>query len=265
VKYDPLWLGAAIATLVAIWHLLRTRRGDPVATFAMAWGGAATAMIASNGARLFLATYFLLPLAPLAIMLAWLLDTAVGPARRYRPAAAIAAVSMLVLVGAKNYPGKLYSWLSADVEQLAGGGNRTAYLQRFGGYNDGRPWSARADDEVNRYIREHSAPDALVYQFGINDSDVYFAADRLPAAKFLRVNMFVPSDFPAPDFQLASVAATLAARRPEYLIFEHFQGGDPVLVNTINGLQQAPALGELLSAYRVETQIEDFTLYRRIR
>jgi len=262
VKYDPLWLGGALATTAVLVDALRRRKLDATPALAVAWGGASALMIASNGARLF-PTYFILAMAPLSILIAWFFAVAIEPPARYRYPAMVTALAMVALLAYKNYPAKVFTWFQADVRQLMGVGDRSAFLQRFGGYNEGRPWSARADDEVNRYVREHSSPDSLIYQFGINDAEVYFAADRLPAAKFLRVNMFVPPGFPAPDFQLSAVADTLAARRPEYLIFEHFQG-PAALADAINQLPDAPELRGLLAGYRLETRIEDFTLYRRL-
>ena len=111
-------------------------------------------------------------------------------------------------------------------------------------------------------MRARTVPTDVVYQFGINSAGLYFAADRLMAQRFLRVNEFVPTTFPAPGFNLAAVARELDARRPVYLVFEHLPGRT-VMADAVNRLPQAPELVSLLRAYQPETQIEDYAVYRR--
>ena len=90
-------------------------------------------------------------------------------------------------------------------------------------------------------------------------------ADRLTANRFLRVNFFVPAVFPDPRFRLERVVDDLAARRPAYLIFEKLHSSsDAEMAKAVDALIQHPEIVRLLRAYRLETQIEDFTLYRRV-
>jgi len=92
---------------------------------------------------------------------------------------------------------------------------------------------------------------------------VYFAADRLTAHRFLRANFFVATDFPDPAFRLPAVARDLAVRRPRYLIFEQLNSGSE-MGRAVDRLPEDADVARLLAAYRRETQIEDFTLYRRV-
>jgi hypothetical protein len=92
---------------------------------------------------------------------------------------------------------------------------------------------------------------------------VYFGSERLTAHRFLRVNFFVDIDFPDPDFRLEPVIAQLTVARPRYLVFERLHGRTP-MAQAADGLPQNPVVQPLLSAYRLETQIEDFALYRRV-
>jgi hypothetical protein len=138
----------------------------------------------------------------------------------------------------------------------------TTHLERFGGYDNKRGYSARANAELAQYIRAHTAPDERIFLFGINGAGVYFSSDRLTAHRFLRVNFFVETDFPDPSFRLDAVVDDLRARRPRYLIFERLNARSE-MGQAVDRLQQAPVIAGLLSDYRREIQIEDFTLYRR--
>ena len=261
MKTDPLWAAGACGVLVAAWQLARTKRLDPVPALAVLWGGAAALVIIANGHNLF-NSYFIQAFPPLAVLTAWLI-TGVRRSRVHALGAWVAVAVMLVLLATRNYPLKVYGAVRADIDQLAGRSNRSAYLDRFGTYGNGH-YSARANAELAAYLRAHTTRADLIYQFGMNDSGVYFDADRLPAQRFLRVNMFVPATkFADPSFQLAAVTQALETTRPLYLIFERLQPGQEP-GDSVNRLRQQPEIVRLLESYHLETQIEDFTLYRRL-
>ena len=119
-----------------------------------------------------------------------------------------------------NYAARILEFAQADLRQLRGRSDRTRYLELFGGYDNARGYSARANDELAAYVSSHTAPEDLIYQFGINGAGVYFATNRIAAHRFMRVNMFVQSDLNDPNFQLPIVTEQIAGRRPMYLIFE---------------------------------------------
>ena len=260
-KTDPLWAAAGLGALVAAWDVGRSRRLDPVPALALLWGAAAALVIVVNGVRLF-NTYFIQALPPLAILAAWTV-AGVGARRGVsKLAAAVAIVVMGVLLARKNFPAKVLDVARADLDQWRGRGEGAAYLERFGEYGAGGGYSARANAELADYVRARTTRPDLIYQFGINSASIYFATDRLMAHRFLRVNEFVPTAFPAPEFDLAAVARELATRRPVYLIFERLPSGTP-MADDVNHLPQAPELSPLLQSYQWETQIEDYALYRR--
>jgi len=263
MKTDPLWAAGGIATVMMLWDVLRRRRLDPLPALAVAWGGAAALAIVVNGARLF-NSYFIQALAPLAVLAAWHLTTLSRGSLGHRLAGlGTAAVMLVMLLVRSNYPARIYEFARADLEQLRGRADRTAYLEIFGGYANGRGYSARANEELAEYVRARTGHDDRIYQFGINGAGVYFAADRLAAHRFLRVNMFVLSDLEDPRFRLSTVTQEIAARRPVYLIFEQLHT-QTELGQTVDQLQHEPDIVRLLENYRLETQIEDFTLYRRL-
>ena len=74
----------------------------------------------------------------------------------------------------------------------------------------------------------------------------YFLSDRLTAHRFLRVNFFVPSEFPNPDFTLDAVVADLAARRPKYLIFEQLHSSSE-MGRMVDSLQSRDEIKRLLA------------------
>jgi 4-amino-4-deoxy-L-arabinose transferase-like glycosyltransferase len=261
MKTDPLWAAGSLGGVLAAWHLIRTRRPDPLPLLAVLLGAAAAGSIAVNGARLF-NTYFIQALPPLAIAAAWLLGVGRSRSVIHRLAFIAAVVVIGVLLARRSYMSKVADSAWMDFQQLRGRTDRAAYLEYFGGYGIGRGFSARANDEVAAYIGARTGRDDLIYQFGINSAGIYFAADRLMAQRFLRVNEFVPAVFPAPGFNLRSVVTELAARRPVYLIFEQLHTGTE-MANAVDALQSAPEIQPLLRSYRREAQIEDYTLYRR--
>jgi dolichyl-phosphate-mannose-protein mannosyltransferase len=262
MKTDPLWLAGGVASGVALWEVARRRRLPALAGLAVLWGGAAALVIIVNGARLY-NTYFIQAFAPLAVLTAWLLtDGSRGSGARRLVGMATAALMVLVLLQ-RHYPARVIDWARADFDVLRGRLDRTAYLERFGGYENDRGYSARANEELAAYVRAHTGFDDRVFLFGINGAGVYFLSDRLTAHRFLRVNFFVPPGFPDPRFRLESVVEELSARRPRYLIFEQLHSTSE-MARAVDALPQHPQIRQLLLPYRRDAQIEDFSLYRLI-
>jgi hypothetical protein len=262
MKTDPLWLGGGVGAVVVVWDLAKRRRLAPLPGLAVAWGGAAALVIIVNGARLY-NTYFIQAFAPLAVMTAWLLGEAIrGPFSRRLLSAATAGL-MLVVLAERHYPAKVYDWARADLDVRRGRLDRTTYLERFGGYANERGYSARANEELAAYVHGHSTFDDRIFLFGINGAGVYFLSNRLPAHRFLRVNFFVPSEFPDPHFTLAAVVDDLLTRRPRYLIFEALHSRS-AMATAVDALQLDPTVTRLLEHYRLESTIEDFTIYRLV-
>jgi hypothetical protein len=163
----------------------------------------------------------------------------------------------------RGYVARVGDAAMADAGVLTGHRDRTSYLERFGGYDNGRGYSARANAELAAYIRAHTSPDDRIFLFGINGAGVYFLADRLTAQRFLRVNFFVPDAFPNPDFTLGAVVDQLRVRRPRYLVFETLhKTSDAAVALAVDALPSQPLVRALLESYTRETRIEDFTVYR---
>jgi hypothetical protein len=264
MKTDALWLAGGVGAVMALWEFARIRRLPPVAGLAVLWGAGAALVIVVNGIRLY-NSYFIQALAPLAILSSWLL---VEAARGSRVRQLIGVATMILMAGVliqRHYPAAVFESARMDFDRLAGRSAPETYLDVFGSYANNRGFSARANAELADYVRAHTAPDDRIFLFGISGAGVYFNADRLTAHRFLRVNFFVPAVFPDPRFRLERVVDDLAARRPAYLIFETLHSSaDAEMAKAVDALVQHPDIVRLLQAYRRETQIEDFTVYRRV-
>jgi hypothetical protein len=262
MKTDPLWLAGTVGAGMALADLARARRLPPLAGLAVLWGGAAALVIMVNGARLF-NSYFIQAFAPLALLTAWFVTASTRGSGVRRFVAAVTGLAMITVLAQRNYLTNVMDSARADFSVLRGELESTSYLERFGGFANGRGYSARANAELASYVREHTQPDERIFLFGISGAGVYFASDRLTAHRFLRVNFFVGTDFPDPRFRLTAVTRELAADRPRYLIFERLHAVSD-MGKAADALLTEPSVIELLEGYRLETQIEDFTLYRRI-
>ena len=261
IKTDPLWLAGIIGAGVAVGDFVRHRSMPPLAGLASLLGGTAVLVIVVNGARLF-NSYFINALVPLSLMAAWWLGDAAMRTRLRQVIATVTVLVMLTLLISRGYVDRVLGSAAADLAQLRGQADRSAYLDRFGGYATNRGYSARANVELGDYVRARTSPDERVFLIGISGAGVYFLSDRLTAHRFLRVNFFVDTDFPDPEFRLEPVLAGLAVSRPRYIIFEQLHG-QSAMAKSADALPNDPRVIELLKSYRFETRIEDFTLYRR--
>jgi hypothetical protein len=262
-KTDPLWAAGSIAAVLALWTAIRERRLAPLPGLAIAWGAGAFVAIVVNGTRLF-NTYFIQAWAPLALLAAWLLADVGRERARHRVILPVATVAlMLLLLVQRGYPTRVFGSAAEDFRALTGGVDRVTYLDAFGGYGNERGYSARALEEVARYVRAKTTPDERIFVFGISGASIYFLSDRLTAHRFLRVNFFVATDFPDPQFRLEPVTRDLAERRPRYLIFERLHGTSD-MAKAVDHLLDDPTIATLLADYRLETRIEDFTLFGRL-
>jgi 4-amino-4-deoxy-L-arabinose transferase-like glycosyltransferase len=260
MKSDPLWLAGGVGSLAVGWELARRRTLDALPGLAVCWGGAAALVIVVNGARLF-NTYFIQAFAPLALLAVWLLVERPRVSVGGRLVSLVTAALMLTLLVQRHYIARVDEFASADLAVMRGTLDRSTFLDLFGGYGNERGYSARANDELAAYVRAHTSPDDRIFLFGINGAGVYFLSDRLTAHRFLRVNFFVPSEFPNPAFTLDAVVADLTVRRPKYLIFEQLHSSSE-MGRIVDSLQSREEIKRLLERYRLETTIEDFSVYR---
>jgi hypothetical protein len=262
IKTDPLWLAGVTGALTAVWLLARRRSLEPLPALGLLLGGTAALVMIVNGARLF-NSYFMNPLPALTLTAAWLLGDAWAKHRGRQALAAATLVAMVLLLVTRGYADRVFSSAQLDLDRLRERIDAPAYLDRFGSYGNERGYSARANAELADYVRQHSSPEDRIFLLGISGAGIYFASDRLTAHRFLRVNFFVDTDFPDPRFRLDAVVADLTAAPPAYLIFERLHTGS-TMARAVDNLPHEPTVQALLDGYRFDTQIEDFTIYKRL-
>jgi hypothetical protein len=261
LKTDPLWAAGGLASLAVLVNL-RRRRVDALAALAVLWGAAAAIAIYANGAWLF-NSYFIAALPPLALLAAWLFDAGARRSGLGRALSLLAAAVIVVLGGMRGDVIRVVSSARADLAALLDRVDRPHYLETFGGYANDRGYSARANAELAAYLRAHTSVDDRIYVFGISGAEAYFDADRLTAGRFLRVNFFIPGDYPDPRFRIDAVVEGLARARPAALVFERLHSTSP-MAKISDALPGRPDVQRLLTGYRLDAQIEDFAVYRRL-
>ncbi len=263
IKTDPLWLAGAAAAVVAAWHWLG-RRAEPAtrsARLGLVWLAAAFAAAGLNGIR-FYNSYFIPALVPLAFLAGRLVEP-VFPVRRARRAGFVAIVAVLAgFVGVRSgHVARFVDATSADFGAVrTTPSERIAYLERFGGYANGRGYSARANAELTDYIRTHTRLDDRIYIFGM-EPGVYFTSRRLPANRFVWIGPAVSKLFAHDEFRIEALAADLSRSRPRYVVIERHNRDSFIGWTAEEEFGRAP-IQQLMTAYVAETTLEDFTLYR---
>ncbi len=262
IKTDPLWMLGAVAVAVAVADMFRG--GVPYAALlGVCWLAAAVIAAAANGIRLY-STYFIPAGVPLALLTGWLFSRIAenrNPRRRMAAAGAIISVACAVALRS-HYPARVWTTLVADIEAHgATGDRRLEYLQRFGGYQTGRGYSARANAELATYLVQHTTPHQRVYIFGMAPS-VYFLAQRLPANRFIWTYPGVVNLVHRDAFSRETLAADLALSDAAYLVLER-NNRDSLTGWKIENEFDSAGVQRILANYVREDDIEDFMLYRR--
>jgi hypothetical protein len=261
VKSDPGWLVAAAGGLFAMaagWRGRSWRAVPPIPLAATIWLAAVIVAIAANGVRMY-ANYFLPAAPPIALLGGWFLAE-YGRGRR-----AIAVAIVLAAAAAVTWRSHAVEragrYVSADAEILRGTLAREPYLELFGGYGNGRGYSARANAELTDYLRAHAAPGDRLYIFGMAPS-VYFTAARLPANRFVWTYPAVAPFLRGPDAGADALARDLSLAAPAWLVLEA-NNRDSASGWRIEDVYAAPSIRALLDRYERAIVIEDFTVLRR--
>jgi len=261
IKTDPLWLVGAVGLLAAAGHATATRRLPPAPLLAACWLAAAAVAAAANGIRLY-STYWIPATPALALAGGWLIGSAIDGSSWILRGVAAAAIVLGGFGSVRAHqPERAWRRLVADATALARGTTTDpAYLELFGGYRTGRGYSARANQELSDYLRAHSEDGDRVYIFGMAPA-VYFTSGRRPANRFLWVYPAVAGTMNRPDFTIGTLSTELGASAPRYLVLER-NNRDSLTGWKIENEFETPELRRVLDDYRLETEIEDFLVYR---
>jgi hypothetical protein len=261
IKTDPLWLTAAVGLAGAAVTAARTRRVPRAPLLAACWLAASALAAAANGIRLY-STYWIPATPALALSAGWLIGTAIeGPSWMLRGLAAASALLAAIGSVRAHQPERAWRRLVADTSALT---RKTtadpAYLELFGGYRTGRGYSARANQELSDYLHAHTAPSDRLYIFGMAPA-VYFTSGREPANRFLWAYPAVARTMHRDAFTIGALSEDLIAKAPRYLVLER-NNRDSLTGWRIETEFTTPEMQRLLAQYRLETEIEDFLVYR---
>jgi hypothetical protein len=261
IKTDPLWLMGAAGLAAAAATAAMARRVPRAPLLGACWLAAAAVAAAANGIRLY-STYWIPATPALALSAGWLLASAI--AERSWVLRAVAAASIVLgAIGSvrAHQPERAWRRLAADTSALARSATTDpGYLELFGGYRTGRGYSARANQELSDYLRAHSEPADRVYIFGMAPA-VYFMSGRQPANRFLWAYPAVAGPLRRADFTAGALSDDLVARAPRYLVLER-NNRDSLTGWKIETEFTTPAMERLLAHYQLETEVEDFLVYR---
>jgi hypothetical protein len=261
VRSDEVWALGSLSALIALcaWRWRSTKTGW-VGSLGVIWLGASLVAVVANGPRLF-TTYFVPPLVPLCLLIAWLLDRTLASGRFVRVGAGILALGltgvMVVRSGSMRRALSITAW---DTHQLVGRADRQEYLGRFRS-RDAQGFSAADNDRLADYVRTHTAQTDRLFVFGMAGG-TYFSSGRLPASRFLWAYPPASNLLDRPEFHLDTLASELAQAAPRYIVLQR-HNGDRFSGWRAEDAFAAPPMVALLRSYGQETTIGDFVLYRR--
>jgi hypothetical protein len=188
-------------------------------------------------------------------------------ARARGPALATAAGALLVVMFGLSTPEVVDSaWLQwkGYVEFHRSPETRERYYDYFGAWGGGT-FSYRASREAAYYVARRTQPGEHVYVWGY-DPLIYLLADRPSSSRFI-YSFPLMSDW-APRSWQEEFMDELAARPPTYFLVQRAEGARWItghVVDTGEYISWFPALQSWLRAhYRLETEIEDYMIYRRV-
>ena len=157
--------------------------------------------------------------------------------------------------------------LGRDLPYLLGQTSRSQYLANFGHNILGRDvYSFAATEETARYLQAHSRPDEPVLVWGFQ-ALVNFLAERPSPTRYI-FNYPLSFDQPGSDFRLQArrtFLADLARRPPTYIVLVTNDVNPIQPVDSYTLFQGFPEFRSLVQErYRLEKDIADFHLYRRL-
>jgi hypothetical protein len=141
---------------------------------------------------------------------------------------------------------------------------RETFYDYFGSWGGG-PFSYRASREAAYYVARRTQPGEYVYVWGY-DPLIYLLADRPSSSRFI-YSFPLMSDWAPREWQ-GEFLAELEARPPVYFIVQRYEGARWItghVIDTGEYIGWFPPLQFWLDQhYQVETEIEDYVIYRRV-
>ncbi|MGD9892195.1 MAG: ArnT family glycosyltransferase [Dehalococcoidia bacterium] len=141
--------------------------------------------------------------------------------------------------------------------------SRSTYYDRFGLYGRGS-FSYKASEEVSHYVAERTNPNDTIFVWGY-DPLVYVLSDRESSSRF---TSFLPlMSLWTPQRWVDEFVDDIERRRPAYIILQRNENARWITghwIDPVDFVRLLPRFEAVLqNDYELETQIEDYTLYRR--
>ena len=209
---------------------------------------------------------YVVPFLALLAGWAWVRAFALLARARGRAMVAAGGALLVVLLGLSTPEVVDGAWLQwkSYVEFHRRPETRELYYDFFGPWNGG-PYSYRASRETAYYVGRRTQPGEHIYVWGY-DPLIYLLADRPSSSRFI-YSFPLMSDW-APRSWSDEFMAELHARPPAYFLVQRYEGARWItghIVDTGEYISWFPALDAWLkSNYRLETEIEDYLIYRRV-
>jgi hypothetical protein len=182
--------------------------------------------------------------------------------RQVRSLVAFAAIlALLVFVSPAVTDSTLHQWRGVQ-QYYAGQISRSRFNNQFGPYAGGT-FSYLADDQVARYVEDHSQTGDTIYIYGY-EALVYLIAKRESASRFFYVFPVI-STWSPPAWR-SELFHDLYEKKPRFILVQANEGAPWITglhEDTAHNAAQDPDLQALLaSRYERDVTIEDFSLYR---
>jgi hypothetical protein len=175
--------------------------------------------------------------------------------------ALLAVLALLLVLSPQVTDHAIQQWQGVR-QYYAGPVARSAFNNQFGPYAGGT-FSYLADDQVARYVSARTQTGDTIYVYGY-EALVYLIAGRESASRFFYIFPVISTW--SPSAWRTELYADLDAKRPRYILVQANEGAPWITglhEDTAHYAAHDAALQQLLGdRYVMETQIEDFSVYR---
>jgi hypothetical protein len=260
-RLDMLWfLGGLGVLLVAA--KATSDRPSRSTLVAVAWSAAAIVSIAINGRR-GLPNYFVQAAPAMALVASAGLATLRTQRRPVRLGAAALLVASLWRVGSDtpvwglrlaSIPG-LIDNVRYDLAHLRGRLDRETYLKRF----KGKKHDADENEQLVRYIRQHTSAEDPVFVFGFSGGSVCWKSERVSSSRFYWSRpVIIEFASGVPGYGSAGLLADLRRRPPAVVALQKEEWGSRDFF-----MSRDPLRSWLEAGYLLDWETPMFSVWRR--
>jgi len=212
-----LWIFFVTSALHIVFHT-RDKRG----LFIVLWGLASLLMVAMH--REFFGYHYLLILPPFCVLTGYGLAESLGPhfklSRMFRVEYGKMFIVLAVLANAFIFTSLNYKHYTKFYRYVWGGKSREWYYSHFNAYPK-HDYSFPADNQVARYIKEHTDEGDLIYIIGGTESVIHFLTGRGSPSRFIYSWFLFSTDrshVPIADKYRRELLADFRNAPPKYIV-----------------------------------------------